>query len=163
MSRADGPVLLLGIGNLLMRDEGVGIQVVRALEDPGFGLPPGTRVVDGGTLGLDLLPLIDDARAVVLVDAVDIGAAPGTVAVLRGMEIGGALGGHISPHQVGIGDLLAVARLTGVLPERVALVGVQPATVEIGLDLSPTVGAVLPLAAEAARRELWAVTVPGGA
>lgn len=144
-------ILVLGVGNVLLRDDGVGIRVIRELE--ALDLPPGVRAVDGGTLGLDLLPMIEDAAAVVMIDAVDLRAAPGSVTVLRGDELHAALGGHVSPHQVGVGDLVAVARLAGTLPERLALVAIQPAAIEIGLELTPEVEAAVPAAVELALAE----------
>ncbi len=154
MSRPDGGVLVLGVGNVLLQDEGVGIRV--ADEVAALDLPPGIRAVDGGTLGLDLLPMIGDCAALVMVDAVDLRAAPGTVGVLRGDELHSALGGHVSPHQVGVGDLIEVARLTGTLPDRVALVAIQPGTIAVGLDLTPAVEAAVPRAVRLAVDEAMA-------
>ncbi len=167
MSRPDGPLLVIGVGNVLLRDEGVGVRVARELHrqagDRTVELPPGTRVVDGGTLGLDLLPLMDDARALLMVDAVDLGEQPGSVGVIHGDALHGALTGHVSPHQVGIGDLLAAARLMGTLPEAVALVGIQPGEIAIGLELTDAVEAAIPAAVRAAVAELrvLAATAPG--
>ena len=155
MTGTSAEVLVLGIGNLLMGDDGIGVHVARALSgDP--SLPAGVRIVDGGTLGLDLLPLVADAGALVVVDAVDLKANPGTVRVLRGDELHGALGGHVSPHQVGLADLIAVARLTDSLPDPVALVAIQPAMVAAGVELSAACSAALPAALEAVRTELSA-------
>jgi hydrogenase maturation protease len=154
---AGGFPLVLGVGNVLLQDEGVGVAVARRLSDTPESLPPETRVVDGGTLGLDLLPLIADAGAMVLVDAIDLGRAPGTVYVLRDMEIHGALAGHVSPHQVGVSDLVAAARLMGQLPDHVTLVGIQPGTIAIGLDLTDAVAAAVPHAVDVARDELAAI------
>ena len=151
MSHPDGDVLVLGVGNILLQDEGVGIRI--ADEVAALDLPPGIRAVDGGTLGLDLLPLIEDAAALVMVDAVDLRAEPGTVDVLRGDELRSALGGHVSPHQVGVGDLIEVARLAGTLPDRVALVAIQPGTIAVGLELTPAVEAAVPRAVELAVAE----------
>ncbi len=166
MSAPDGPLLVLGIGNVLLRDEGVGVQVIRDLEarvERGeLALPPDTELLDGGTLGLDLLPRISDARALLLVDAIDLKDEPGTIRILRGPEIQGALSGHVSPHQVGIGDLIAAARLMGTLPNAVVLVGIQPLEIEIGLELSPPVRAALPGAVEAAIAELGRLDGAGG-
>lgn len=155
-SAATGFPLILGVGNVLLQDEGVGVAVALRIDEDRAGLPDGTRIVDGGTLGLDLLPLIGDASTMVMIDAVDLGRAPGTIAVLRDDEIHGALAGHVSPHQVGIGDLIAAARLMGSLPRHVALVGIQPGTIAIGLDLTEAVAAAVPEAAALARRELLA-------
>lgn len=156
--RPVGDPLILGIGNVLLRDEGVGVVVARRLEtlldagDPAF--PPGTRIVDGGTLGLDLLPMLGEAEAAVLVDAVDLGRPPGTVVVLRDGAVEATLTGHVSPHQVGVGDLVAAARLLGSMPRAFALVGIQPASIEVGLDLSPDVEAAVDDAVALVRREI---------
>jgi hydrogenase maturation protease len=150
---ASTDVLVLGVGNVLMTDEGVGVHVVRRFEAEG-ALPPAVRVVDGGTLGLDLLPMVADARALIVVDAVDMKEAPGTVRVLRGAELHGALGGQMSAHQIGLGDLLAVGRLTGELPDRLAVVGIQPGVVDVGLEPTAACAGAIPNAVAAVRAEL---------
>ena len=155
MTFADRVLLVLGVGNVLLRDEGVGVRVARDLAALGPGpMPAGTEIVDGGTLGLDLLPMIEDAAAIVMVDAVNLRSEPGTVRVLRASELHAALAQHVSPHQVGVGDLLAAARLAGTLPDRVSLVAIQPERIEIGLELTPLVEAAVPVAIEAVLREL---------
>lgn len=163
MTLATAEVLVLGIGNLLMGDEGVGVHVVRQLLADGPPVARDVRVVDGGTLGLDLLPLVSDADALIVVDAVELRAEPGTVRVLRGSELDGAMGGHLSVHQVGLADLLAVGRLTGHLPARVALVAIQPATIDVGVELSPQCRAAVAIALDMVRAEidsLRAASVP---
>jgi hydrogenase maturation protease len=158
MTTGIAPAVVLGVGNVLLGDDGVGIRVVEALREmPVSGpraLPAATRLVDGGTIGLDLLRAVDGARALVLVDAMDLGAAPGTVRVLRGDAImtAGASSGPAAPG--GVGELLAVGRLMGWLPDAVALVGVQVDSMQPGAGLSAAVRAALPVAAEAARREI---------
>ena len=155
--------LVLGIGNILLRDEGVGVVVARriaaARESGDIGMPANTRVVDGGTLGLDLLPMIGDATQVVMVDAVDLKQAPGTVSVLRDEAVQAALSGHVSPHQIGVGDLVAAARLMGIMPPRLTLVGIQPGEIAIGLELTEPVAAAVDVAIDLVRREL----APAGA
>jgi len=155
---------VIGIGNILLRDEGVGVRVVVELErrfaDGRLAAPPGTRFIDGGTLGLDLLPMLADASALVLVDAVNLGRPPGTVSVLRGAEIEGTLAGHVSPHQVGVADLVAAARLMGVMPRDSSLVGIQPAEIDIGLDLTPQVEAALLYAMTQVSAELERYAAP---
>jgi hydrogenase maturation protease len=156
--KGEGTPLVVGIGNTLLRDEGVGIHVVLKLEqqaaDGRLALPQGTRFADGGTLGLDLLPMIAGASILVLIDAVKLGRPSGSVSVLRGDAIEGTLGGHVSPHQVGVADLIAAARLTGVMPEAASLVGIEPAEIEIGLDLTPAVEEAVPKAMVAVIAEL---------
>jgi len=158
VSRPDGPALVIGVGNVLLRDEGVGVRVARTLEAlVGSGqieVPPGSMIVDGGTLGLDLLPMIEDSRALVLVDAVDLGRQPGTVAVMRGPELRRTLARHATPHEVGVGDLLALARFAGSLPDAVSLAGIQPGEIAVGLALTEPAAAALPFAIEAVVAEL---------
>lgn len=150
--------LVVGIGNVLLRDEGVGVTVVRELErrvaEGRLDLLPGTRLVDGGTLGLDLLPLLSSTSMLVLVDAVNLGRPPGSVIVIRDGAIEGTLAGHVSPHQVGVADLVAAARLIGVFPATASLVGIQPALIEIGLELSADVAAAVDEAVERVCAEL---------
>jgi hydrogenase maturation protease len=151
--------LVLGLGNVLLGDEGVGVRVLeRLLDDRAAGLLDApAELVDGGTLGLELLPLLDDAESVVMIDAIDLGLRPGAVVVLRDAELTARLGGAISVHQLGVGDLLAVARLRGTMPARASLVGVQPERLEVGLELSDAVAAAVPEAARLARREIVAM------
>lgn len=153
-----GGALVLGIGNILLRDEGVGVVVARRIEAARAAgdavVPWDCRVVDGGTLGLDLLPMIEDADQVVMVDAVNLGKAAGTVTVLRDDTVQAALSGHVSPHQIGVGDLVAAARLMGVMPPRLTLVGIQPGEIAIGLELTEPVAAAVDVAIELVRREL---------
>ena len=156
MTARERDVLVLGIGNLLMGDDGVGVHVVQELiKDQ--ALPAGVRVVDGGTLGLDLLPLVADAGALIVVDAVELRAEPGAVRVLRDGELDGALGGHLSVHQVGLSDLLAVGRLTDGLPAQVALVAIQPGAIDVGVELTPECRAAVPVALDAIRGEIDAL------
>jgi hydrogenase maturation protease len=154
----DGPAVVIGVGNLLLHDDGVGVRVVEALRSqaasqPG-ALPEATRLVDGGTLGIDLLPNVEGARSLLLLDAVDLGQPAGTVSVLRGDDIltAGGTWGECIPG--GVGELLSVARLMGWLPEPVALVGIQVDDTSYGEGLSESVAAALPLAVEQARHEL---------
>jgi len=132
--------LVLGLGNVLLSDEGVGVHVVRLLRER-YRFPQEVEILDGGTLGLDLLPYVEDADRLLIVDAVQIDTPPGTVVRLVGDEIPAVLSLKYSPHQMGLSDLLAVARLRGHLPAEIVLWGVQPASLEVGLDLSPAVAA----------------------
>jgi len=166
MTAATHPITVLGIGNTLLRDDGVGVRVVEALEllsrrDPDL-LPPGTRLVDGGILDLELLHVVDGARALLLVDGVDMGWAPGAVDVLRGDAILGA-GRRVGGSSAGsVGELVAVARLMGWLPDHVALLGIQVGEVTVGEGLTPGVEAALPRALGLARRELAALAAAAG-
>ena len=128
-------VTLIGLGNILMRDEGVGIQALQALKDR-YELPPGLEVVDGGTSGLDLLPYIEGRDRVLFVDAVNFRQEPGYIGILENQEIPALFGPKGSLHHLGLMDVLAAAQLLGTAPRDVCLIGIQPQTIELGLDLS---------------------------
>ena len=167
MSAPVGPFLVIGIGNTLLRDEGVGVHLLRALEQRvargEVSLPPETRLIDGGTLGLDLLPLLAGARAILFLDAVDLGLAPGAVRTLRGDALQPRGGGARAVRPAGIGDLLATARLADALPAATGLVGVQPAEIAAGLELTGVVRAALPSAIAATIAELRRLDADGAA
>jgi len=145
--------LVLGLGNILLRDEGVGVRVIERLQQ-GYQFPEEVLVLDGGTLGLDLLGYVEDAERLLIVDALELDAAPGTVARLEGDEVPAYLSIKVSPHQVGVADVLAAARLTGCCPQELVLWGVQPGVIEPGLDLSPPVAAQVEALADRGLAEL---------
>jgi len=134
--------LVLGIGNLVMSDDGIGVRVIQQLSAR-FRFPAGVALLDGGTLGLDLLPRLEGVERLLVVDAVDIGKPPGTLARLSGDDVPIVLETKVSPHQMGLKDLLAVAMLQGFAPQEMVLWGVQPEKIEMGVELSPAVAAVL--------------------
>jgi len=141
---ADMPqaTLVLGIGNLVMGDDGAGVRVVQELQKR-YRFPPRVEVVDGGTLGLDLLPKLEGIGRLLVVDAVETGGKPGTLVRLAGEELPIALQTKVSPHQMGLKDLLAVAELMGHAPREMVLVGIQPASIEMGDELSRDVAVQL--------------------
>ena len=149
---------VIGVGNVLRGDDAIGVRVVESLRAAADGdphaLPAQARLVDGGTLGLDLLRTIRDARAVVLVDAAHLGGAAGTVTVLHGDDIAGAADPRGASTPGAVGELIAVARLLGWLPADVVLVGIEVADIDVGVGLSPAVAAALPVAMDAVRAEL---------
>jgi hydrogenase maturation protease len=131
-------VALIGLGNILLKDEGVGVHAVEALQRR-YDLPEGVRLIDGGTLGLDLLPLIEGVEKILFVDAMDLKKEPGAIAVIEDQEIPSLLEPKLSLHHVGLSDLLFASRFMGNQPAKMALVGIQPETMEVGLELSPVV------------------------
>ncbi|ABQ24756.1 HyaD/HybD family hydrogenase maturation endopeptidase [Geotalea uraniireducens] len=131
-------VLVLGIGNLIMSDDGVGVRVVQLLQER-YRFPEKVTLLDGGTLGLDLLPKLEGVERLLVVDAVETGGAPGTLLRLSGDDIPLALETKVSPHQMGLKDLLTVASLQGFDPAEMVLWGVQPECIEMGMELSPVV------------------------
>ncbi len=121
-----------------MSDDGVGVRVVQRLAAE-FRFPPAVSVLDGGTLGLDLLPRLEGVERLLVVDAVETGGVPGTLVRMVGDEIPVALETKVSPHQMGLKDLLAVAMLQGFAPQEMVLWGVQPERLDLGIELSPAV------------------------
>ena len=124
---------LVGLGNILMRDDGVGVHAVQEIEER-FRFTPKIDIVDGGTLGLTLLPLIEGYARVLFVDAVEAGLEPGAIVVRKGAQVTAFLGSRVSVHQAGLADLMYAARLAGVMPPMVGLVGIQPQSVDLGLE-----------------------------
>ena len=142
--------LVLGIGNLLLTDEGAGTHLLRYLMDHHHDLPD-VRFLDGGTLGFTLAASIGQSERLIVLDAAELGAAPGTVRVFEGEAMDRQLGSAgISVHEVGLVDLMDMAKLSGHLPKRRALVGIQPRTIaDWGDHPTEPVVAALPEAAEA--------------
>ena len=156
-------VLVLGVGNPIMRDDGVGQRLLEALAARMPALD-GVEFIDAGTLGLMLLPRVERCSALLALDAAQFDAGPGEVRVLEGDAFDGFLKvARSSVHELGLRDLVDAARLTGSLPQRRALVGVQPAQIGWGTSLSPPVEAAVPAAVEAARQvlERWTAAAPG--
>lgn len=149
---------MLGIGNVLMNDDAIGVRVVQSLAAR-FDFPAEVLLLDGGTLGLDLLPYLEGIDRLLVVDAVETGAAAGTLVRLSGEDIPLALATKVSPHQMGLKDLLLVADLQGYSPPEMVLWGVQPASIEMDLQMSPHVAAAVPLLQDRVLAELagWGV------
>ncbi len=123
-----------------MSDDGAGVKVIQHLDEH-FLLPPDVVLFDGGTLGLDILPQLEGIDRLLIVDAVETGNPPGTLAKMTGDEIPIVMETKLSPHQMGLKDLLAVAALQGIKPPEMVLIGIQPENIELGMDLSPKVAA----------------------
>ena len=148
------PVLVLGIGNSLLGDDGVGIRLVEELSRHPDGWGHAVVFLDGGTQGLALLGRLAGRSALVLLDAVALGSPPGAIHILRNQEIL-TLGSRSSTaHEGNAGELLRAALLTGDLPPEVLVVGIEPESVHTGMGLSEVVREALPKALEAARAEV---------
>ena len=146
-------VLVLGLGNILCGDDGAGVVVAHRLRRE-LEVPPGVRIVDGGTLGLDLLALVAASDRVILVDAVRAEGPPGTLVRLAGDDVAPAVYERLSMHQIGVADLLAGAALCERYPREVVIVGVVPATTDLQLGCTPDVTRSLPAVAAAVVDEL---------
>jgi hydrogenase maturation protease len=142
-------VLVMGIGNTLLQDDGVGVHVTELFKSSHEPIP-NLDVIDGGTIGLSLLPEIEDADAVIIVDASEIGERPGAMRIFHNQEIDQQLSGkRRSVHEVALYDLFSAAAIRGRSPRERVLIAIQPACTEWGLDPTPEVKATIPLACEA--------------
>lgn len=155
-------IKVLGVGNLLWADEGFGVRCVEALAS-GWDLPADIEVLDGGTLGLALVPLLLNATHLLLFDAVAHGGEPGTLVVARDEEVPALMGANkMSVHQVGMNDIIASLDLLGHKPDHLTVVGIKPVELaDYGGSLTPAVQAQLPAAVKLGIEELrrWGVEV----
>ncbi len=152
-------VLVLGIGNTLLSDDGVGVHVIRALENgrseedrggPSSDARPVVRLRDAGTVGLALLPEIAAAESLIVVDATNFGGEAGEVQLFEAENMDAVLGNaRLTPHEISLSDLVSAARLTQSLPARRVLVAIQPVDTTLGLDPTSPVAAAIPVASEA--------------
>jgi hydrogenase maturation protease len=146
-------IVVLGVGNTLMQDDGVGVQVVRALSDA-YDWPPQVRLLDGGVAGFALLGEITTAAHLVIVDAVRGNKAPGAVSPMTPHELRNRQGPTISAHEVGLVEVLGMAELLGKAP-RTVILGVQPGVTDVpGMDLTPPVREAVPAIVKAVVAEL---------
>jgi len=153
-SRPGAPVLALGLGNLLLGDDGVGLRLVERLA-AGDSFGGAVEYIDGGTQGLALLGCLADREAVLVLDAVGLGGEPGTIHVLRGsaMEAIRTRRGSTA-HEGNALELFATARVLGLTSKEVAVVGVEPENVRTGIGLSPRVEQAVNAALARAREVL---------
>ncbi len=146
--------LVLGIGNVLWADEGFGVRAVEMLHAR-FQFPQSVLLMDGGTLGLNLLDPVMAARRVLVFDAIDFGLPPGTLRVLRDAQVPAWGARKLSPHQTGFNDVLALAQLKGRAPDTIVAIGVQPVELaDFGGSLRDEVRAQLPVAIALGAQEL---------
>jgi hydrogenase maturation protease len=152
--------LVLGLGNILWADEGFGIRAAEALNAE-WRFPDDVRVMDGGTQGILLLPWVQSARRLLILDAVDYGLAPGTLKLVTGDDVPSFMGVRkVSMHQAGFQEVLLAAQLTDQFPDPIALIGVQPELLnDYGGSLRPVVRARIPEAVALAVRVLhgWGI------
>ncbi|MGB5834739.1 MAG: hydrogenase maturation protease [Thiohalocapsa sp.] len=148
---ANGNTLILGLGNLLLSDDAVGVAVLGAMEADA-ATDPDLVLLDGGTLSFTLAGPIADAARLIVVDAAAMGEAPGKVRVLESAAMDEQLTRHAkSVHEVSLADLIDIARLTDSLPPKRALIGIEPQRVDWGTELTAPVAAAVPRAANAVR------------
>jgi hydrogenase maturation protease len=136
------PILILGIGNILLRDEGIGARVIEAMRD--VPLPEGVEILDGGTSGADLIDEIADRRKLIVIDALKADAEPAAIFRFTDKDLIARTEGTISLHEFGRVETLLAAKHLRCTPRKVVIFGVQPKNITSGLDLSGEVAAVVP-------------------
>jgi hydrogenase maturation protease len=146
-------IVVLGIGNILLTDEGVGVRVVERLEQE-YVLPPEVEVIDGGTCGMEMLEQLEDLDGLIVVDCVRCKQPPATPVLLKGDDVPVFFRTKLSPHQVSLSDVLASLEFTDKAPKSIAIVGMQPVSMSLGMELSPEVAARVPELIEMTLAEL---------
>ena len=155
MSDGGTSTLVLGLGNPLMGDDGLGLAALERLER-GWQLPPEVRALDGGTLGLSLLPLLEEADGVLILDAIEAGGQPGALILLERDAVPRRLAQRTSCHDDGLAQVLALSELRDTLPGRLVAIGLQPGCVAMGAGLSEEVEGRVDDLARAAAEQLAA-------
>ncbi len=133
-------ILVMGVGSILMMDEGIGIRAVEELEKR-YRFPENVEILDGGTSGIELLSYISGKDYLIIIDAIKSGKQPGTVLRVEGEDVPAQFLTRISPHQLGISDLLAAATLTDEIPKKLVLFGIEPKEIVMVIGLSDEVRA----------------------
>ena len=146
---------ILGVGNVILRDEGFGVRVAEYL-DAHYDFPESVQVVDGGTLGIELTQFVTGTRRLLVIDSINGHAAPGTVFRFEDDAVMEHFQDKISAHEVGIQDVLALLAVTGKKIPEVVVIGAQPYDVEAGVELSEEMRALVPEMARRALAELAA-------
>lgn len=131
-------ITVLGLGNILLTDEGIGVHVVNEFQRE-YSVPEYVEIIDGGAAGVDLIPFIEGRDKVLMVDAVNFDREPGYVGVIENDEIPVRITQKASMHHLGLMDVLSIIKLSGGLPNKICLIGIQPKSLELGLDTSPEI------------------------
>ena len=141
--------VVLGIGNIILSDEGFGVRVVEYLEK-NFSFPENVSLIDGGTLGVELTHFVTGTKRLLIIDSINGGAEPGQIFHLRNDEIKNHFAQKLSAHEVGIQDVLTILELSGKKIPHVELIGAQPFSLEAGVELTEQMEKLVPLFAEKA-------------
>ncbi|HCL81557.1 MAG TPA: hydrogenase expression/formation protein [Nitrospiraceae bacterium] len=132
------PLCVIGLGNILLKDEGIGVHAANAVKER-YAFSPDVDIIDGGTIGLDLLPIIEGRDRVMIVDAVDFGKEPGHIGIIKDKDIPSVLNSKLSVHHIGLSDVLFTAAFMDITPSEICLVGIQPKSLDVGLDMTPEI------------------------
>jgi hydrogenase maturation protease len=145
--------VVLGIGNTILTDEAAGVRAVEMLEQR-YKVPPNVQVIDGGTSGMEMLEDLSNLDFLIVIDVVKTGAAPGTLVKIAGDEIPVFFRHKLSPHQIGLPDVLASLELLDTMPKEIVVLGVEPISLALGMEMTATVAEKVPLLVDMAVAEL---------
>lgn len=147
--------VVLGIGNTILTDEAAGVRAVELLEQT-YQVPANVQVIDGGTSGMEMIEDLSNLDFLIVIDVVKTGAAPGTVVRIAGDEIPVFFRHKLSPHQIGLPDVLASLELLDSLPKEIVVLGVEPISLALGMEMTATVAEKVPQLVDQAVAELLA-------
>ena len=147
--------VVLGVGNIILSDEAAGVRAVEALER-GWLLPQNVMAIDGGTSGMEMIEDLSAVDLLIVLDVVKTGAAPGTVVKISGDEIPVFFRNKLSPHQIALPDVLASLELLDTMPREIVVLGIEFISLELGMEMTPTVAEKVPVLAAMAADELRA-------
>lgn len=128
-------VAIIGLGNILLRDEGIGVHAVKKLKEDWF-FSSDIEIIDGGTLGLDLLAYFEKYTRILIIDAADFGKEPGYIQVLESGDISKSLNRKLSVHHIGLVDILVACELMGIKLGEIKIIGIQPFTIDFGIQMT---------------------------
>lgn len=148
-------IVVLGIGNILLSDEGIGVHAVNVLA-ASYRLPSEVEVIDGGTSAMDCLDAIASVDLLLIADCMRAKKAPGTITHLEGDDLNAFFRTKISPHQVGLCDVLATLLIHDLQPKRTVLIGIEPLSFALGMEPTPELSGRLPALVEALATEIGA-------
>ena len=152
-------IVILGLGNILMKDEGLGVHAVGELAKQ--GLPENVEVVDGGTAGLGAFAPLNNVEKLIIIDALKAGKAPGTIYRLQPKDLSNNSHSHtLSLHQIGVLETIAIFEKTGDLPREIVIIGVEPKEIALGTELTDEIKNKLPDVVKAIQKEIDQIPSP---
>jgi hydrogenase maturation protease len=152
MMESQKPILILGIGNILLKDEGIGVHVVNGLQ--AMTLPSDVDIMDGGTLGLDLLFYIEGRKKVIVIDTVMAGEAPGTLYRFTDRELVAKKDFLRTAHGIDFADVVKTAEMLGRKPEEIVFIGIEPEDISDGLEPTALIAGRIPVIIDLVMKEL---------
>jgi len=152
MSLEPKPILILGIGNILLKDEGVGVHTANKMME--MDLPPDVEVMDGGTMGLNLLYYIEGRKKVIVIDTVLVGDPPGTIYRFTDESLVDNKPMLRTAHGIDFSDVIKTSKMLGTKPEEIVFIGIEPESLDEGLELTPTIEKRVPVLIKMVMKEL---------